>query len=1092
MSSSVPCVVLLYVLLLFLRQNYGIGSPKTRCNEAERQALLRIKEQLYVYSFRTESDTEVGIDLLSSWGEEEEKRECCEWIGIGCSNNSGHVIKLDLSPSTLSFQTYDYVLRGKVSSSLFDLKYLNHLDLSNVEFAGEYFPTFIGGLTKLRYLNLSSTALTGDIPPQLGNLSSLQFLDLSTNNLESKNLNWVLHLSSLRVLDLSGTNMSLVNDWVHVVDYLSHFITNLVLSSCELPDIVSPSFANSSKALRVLDLSINDQLSESIFQWLFNYKSSLVHLDLSGCGLPGSIPSGFKNMAALTYLDLSWNDFEGIIPESFGDMVSLTYLDLAQNQLKGFNPHSFKNTTAIAYLDLSYNQLKGSIPESFGSMIALTYLDLHGNQLNFLNPKSFENMTAIKYLNLESNHLKGSIPENFGNMQSLAQINLSNNELEGEIPKSIWKICELVRFEAYNNSLGGELHFSESSSNNSCANFPMEYLDLKQNRIMGSLPNFTLYPSLVELHLSSNLFSGISQSIGQLSKLEIMDFSENKIEGVLSEAHFSKLFNLNTLDLSSNSDIVLRVDPHWIPPFQLQYIHLESCKLGPHFPKWLQTQKNYYELNISNCGISDYTPDWLWNFRSDLSLLDLSNNQIRGRLYDIKQSVNFSYEYRRRYPDVDLSSNQLEGSVPSFLLQVTASLNLFNNRFSQLNSICEAIELIPLIFLDVSYNQLSGEIPDCWSQARSLRILVLANNKLSGKIPISIGFLVSINVLHLRNNNLTAELPSSLKNCTQLVIFDVGGNKLSGEIPTWIGTSLTGLLILSTRSNSFNGSIPLQLCHLVDLQFLDLSSNDMSSRIPNCLSNITAMKELNRIEEASYGADPYSETRGQQGVPDDFNREKLVLMWKGTISEFKNVGLLKSIDLSSNKLIGEIPKDISKLVGLIALNLSKNNLSGHIPQEIGQLKSLDVLDLSKNHFLGHIPSTLTQVDRLGVLDLSNNNLSGEIPRSTQLQSRDAASYMGNPLLCGVPLPIKCPNGKVVTTSDEAIENHGDDGFISKGFYISLALGFVVGFWVFCGTLIFNKSWRCVYLKLLNNVGDWAYGELSVSKDAVRWEYFFTK
>uniref|UniRef100_A0A803P2W6 Leucine-rich repeat-containing N-terminal plant-type domain-containing protein n=1 Tax=Cannabis sativa TaxID=3483 RepID=A0A803P2W6_CANSA len=1007
MSSSVPCVVLLYVLLLFLRQNYGIRSPNTRCNEAERQALLRIKEQLYVYSFRTESDTEVGIDLLSSWGEEEEKRECCEWIGIGCSNNSGHVIKLDLSPSTLSFQTYDYVLRGKVSSSLFDLKYLNHLDLSNVEFAGEYFPTFIGGLTRLRYLNLSSTALTGDIPPQLGNLSSLQFLDLSTNNLESKNLNWVLHLSSLRVLDLSGTNMSLVNDWVHVVDYLSHFITNLVLSSCELPDIVSPSFANSSKALRVLDLSRNYPLSESIFQWLFNYKSSLVHLDLSGCGLPGSIPSGFKNMAALTYLDLSWNDFEGIIPESFGDMVSLTYLDLAENQLKGFNPHSFKNTTAIAYLDLSYNQLKGSIPESFGNMISLTYLDLHGNQLNFLNPKSFENMTAIKYLNLESNHLKGSIPENFGNMQSLAQVNLSNNELEGQIPKSIWKICELVRFEAYNNSLGGELHFSESSSNNSCANFPMEYLDLKQNRIMGSLPNFTLYPSLVELHLSSNLFSGISQSIGQLSKLEIMDFSENKIE--------------------------------------------------------------------------DYTPDWLWNFRSDLSLLDLSNNQIRGRLYDIKQSVNFSYEYRRRYPDVDLSSNQLEGSVPSFLLQVTASLNLFNNRFSQLNSICEAIELIPLIFLDVSYNQLSGEIPDCWSQARSLRILVLANNKLSGKIPISIGFLVSINVLHLRNNNLTAELPSSLKNCTQLVIFDVGGNKLSGEIPTWIGTSLTGLLILSTRSNSFNGSIPLQLCHLVDLQFLDLSSNDMSSRIPNCLSNITAMKELNRIEEASYGADPYSETRGQQGVPDDFNREKLVLMWKGTISEFKNVGLLKSIDLSSNKLIGEIPKDISKLVGLIALNLSKNNLSGHIPQEIGQLKSLDVLDLSKNHFLGHIPSTLTQVDRLGVLDLSNNNLSGEIPRSTQLQSRDAASYMGNPLLCGVPLPIKCPNGKVVTTSDEAIENHGDDGFISKGFYISLALGFVVGFWVFCGTLIFNKSWRCVYLKLLNNVGDWAYVTSEVGK-----------
>ncbi|XP_062090990.1 receptor-like protein EIX2 [Humulus lupulus] len=1043
MSRLTPHTVVLFLLLIYCSRvvNSGVGETKIRCNETERLALLRIKDHLY--------DEEDG-DALSSWGKEEEKRECCEWIGIQCSSssNSGHhhVIKLDLSPSTFdSFRR----LRGNISSSLLDLKYLNHLDFSRISFGENPIPTFIGSLTKLRYLNLSFTGLGGEIPPQLGNLSSLEILDLSysIHSLKVKTLNWVLHLSSLRQLDLSNTNMSSASDWVHVVNNLPRHLTNLILRDCDLPDIILPPSSsssdnfNSSKVLRVLDLTLNP-LSESIFQWLFKYNRSLVYLDLAFCELGGAIPNGFKNMASLTHLDLSSNRFDGIIPESFGNLISLSYLNLQFNQLKGFHPKSFMNMTALTYFDLSFNEnLKGSIPEGFGNMIALTYLDLSWNQLESLNPKSFENMTALQYLDLNRNQLKGSIPESFGNMASLEYLDLSNNTLEGEIPKSIWKICKLRQLKAFDNSLSGELHFAESPSKE-CANFSLEYLNLKKNRIKGPLPNFTLYPSLTDLYLSSNQFSELSKSMGQLSQLKFLDLSENSINDVLSEAHFSRLFSLHSLDLSTNSDLVLKIASDWIPPFQLSYIHLGSCKLGPHFPKWIQTQNEYYELNISNSGISDSIPDWLWGFNRFLSLLDLSNNEIVGSYHDFKQGLNISLDHRLNYPDIDLSSNQLEGSIPSFLLQMAVSLNLFNNRFSHLDSLCNITESNHLIFLDVSYNQLSGELPDCWSQAQSLRILVLANNELSGKIPISIGFLSSINILHLGNNNLNSELPSSLKNCTELVIFDVGENKLLGPIPAWIGTSLTKLLILSARSNSFNGSIPSQLCHLVDLQQLDLSSNDISSQIPNCLGNITAMKEIgDQVVAIKY---PYSATRGRAGVPLDFNRENLELVWKGAISEFKNVGLLKSIDLSSNKFIGEIPKDITKLVGLISLNLSRNNLSGHIPQEIGHLKSLDVLDLSKNYFSGQIPSSLSQVDRLNTLDFSSNNLSGEIPRSTQLQSRDAAAYMGNPQLCGVPLPIKCRSEKE-TTSDEVVENHDGDEFISKGFYISLALGTVVGF-----------------------------------------------
>ena len=64
----------------------------------------------------------------------------------------------------------------------------------------------------------------------------------------------------------------------------------------------------------------------------------------------------------------------------------------------------------------------------------------------------------------------------------------------------------------------------------------------------------------------------------------------------------------------------------------------------------------------------------------------------------------------------------------------------------------------------------------------------------------------------------------------------------------------------------------------------------------------------------------------------------------------KNFGEMRSINLANNRLIGNIPEEISSLVELKALNLLRNMLTGIIPQKIGQLEQLESLDLSRNHF----------------------------------------------------------------------------------------------------------------------------------------------
>ena len=200
--------------------------------------------------------------------------------------------------------------------------------------------------------------------------------------------------------------------------------------------------------------------------------------------------------------------------------------------------------------------------------------------------------------------------------------------------------------------------------------------------------------------------------------------------------------------------------------------------------------------------------------------------------------------------------------------------------------------------------------------------------------------------------------------------------------------------------------------------------------------------------------------------------DEILLVWKGKLSKYTStLRLVKSIDLSNNKIMGEIPTEITDLVGLVSLILSVNNFSGQIPLQIGDLKSLDTLDLSRNHLVGQIPSSLTQIDRLNTFNLSNNHLSGKIPMSTQLQSFLPSSYMGNPDLCGDPLQKKCQGDQDQETIPEVIDQEADDELLTRGFYISMGLGFVVAFWGVCDTLIFNKSFRYSYFKLLNEVGE---------------------
>ncbi|KAH0655013.1 hypothetical protein KY290_030817 [Solanum tuberosum] len=703
---------------------------------------------------------------------------------------------------------------------------------------------------------------------------------------------------------------------VTVLDLHNEFTCSAGASACFAPRLtgkLSPSLLEL-EYLNFLDLSVNEFERSEIPRFIGSLKR-LEYLNLSASFFSGSLSLSSSNfqvnnwfqeiikVPSLKELDLSGCGLSKLVPSQAdlanSSFISLSVLHLCCNEFSSSSEYSwvFNFSTSLTSIDLLYNQLIGQIDDRFGTLMYLEHLNLANN---------FK--------------IKGGVPSFFGNLTRLRHLDMSNTQTDQWLPELFLRLSG-SRKSLEKNVLNGS--FMESAGQVST----LEYLDLSDNQMRGALPDLALFPSLRELHLGSNQFQGRIP------------------QGTITESHLSNLSSLVDLDLSFNS-LSLKTSFDWLPPFQLQVISLPSCNLGPSFPKWLQNQHNYTVLDISLASISDTLPSWFSGFPPDLKILNLSNNQISGRVSDLIENT---YGYRV----IDLSSNNFSGPLPLVPTNVQIFYLHKNQFFGSISAICQS-KTSPTS-LDLAHNQFSGELPDCWMNMTSLAVLNLAYNNFSGEIPHSLGSLTNLKALYIRQNSFSGMLPS-FSQCQLLQILDLGGNKLTGSVPAWIGTDLLNLRILSLRFNRLHGSIPSIICQLQFLQILDLSANGLSGKIPHCFNNFTLLYQDNNsgeptefIVQGFYGKFP----RRYLYIGD------LLVQWKIQESEYKNPLLyLKTIDLSSNELVGGVPLEIAEMRGLKSLNLSRNDLNGTVVEGIGQMKMLESLDMSRNQLSGVIPQGL--------------------------------------------------------------------------------------------------------------------------------------
>ncbi|MBA0634809.1 hypothetical protein Godav_022399 [Gossypium davidsonii] len=641
------------------------------------------------------------------------------------------------------------------------------------------------------------------------------------------------------------------------------------------------------------------------------------------------------------------------------------------------------------------------------------------------------------------------------------------------------------------------------------------------NNLNGSLPMcFSNLTSLEKLDLSFNDLSGNMSALKSLASLQWLDLSYNKLQIPSSLGYLFNLSKLQYLSASNN--IIYVDEMHSMAPrFQLRVISLSCCGNGGSFPQFLYHQHDlvdvtlphihFKDLDISNNFFSGNIPTEIGAHLPSLSFLNMSKNDFNG-------SIPSSFGDMSSLQILDLSNNQLFGGIPEHLawgcssLEILALSNntlqgpIFSTNFSLINgnnfsgmipnalSNCSFLgtldlsnnylfgkipswieSMYSLSTFDVSRNQLSGRIPQWMGNTSNLGQIGVADNHLQGLIPRAFcnlnrqlqfldlsmnnfsGILPScfkpsnIEEVYLSKNMLQGPLPNAFRKSSFLVTLDLSYNHFSGHIPNWI-SNLSQLSYLLLKRNHFEGEIPIQLCKLPHLSLIDLSMNNLSGGIPSCLK-VTA---LNKVPD-HYSWISYNYLGANRSISIEESIEYTIKSRSYTYKK-RILQYMSGIDLSCNKLTGEIPHEIKNILMLYTLNLSHNSLTGPIPRAFSNLRDIESLDLSYNNLTGNIPPEYTLLHFLQYFNVSYNNLSGKTPEKIgQLGTFDESSYVGNPFLCGSLVGKNCsPIAPPKAPSDGA----KDHGFIDMdAFYASFFACYIVVLLCIGALLYINPYWR---------------------------------
>ncbi|KAF8079461.1 hypothetical protein N665_1026s0018 [Sinapis alba] len=660
-----------------------------------------------------------------------------EVLDLKLNNISGHLPGKELTnlKKLKALDLSENLFTGSLHmKGLCRLEQLQELQVSQNRFVGEI-PLCFSRFSKLRVLDLSSNHLSGKLPSFLSNFKYMEYLSLHDNNFEGLfSLDLISELTELKVFKLSSKSSMLQVVETSASTGLKSQLRSLTLSNCNLSNI--PGFLRDQKELRVLDLSSNT-LSGAFPTWLLRNNTKLQVLLLQNNSFNTlTLPKLHK----LQFLDLSANNFNHQLPKDIGLMLPrLRHLNLSENEFHGNMPSSVDTMEYIEFMDLSYNNFSGKLPRDlFTGCYSLKWLKLSHNSFTGPIVPGSSDMTSLMTLIMDNNMFTGKITDKLRNLRLLTVIDLSNNFLTGTIPR--W--------------LGG---------------FFLDILRISNNRLHGEIPQSLFnIPYLWLLDLSGNFLSGTLPLRSDSDYGYILDLHNNNLTGYVPNTLWKGLVLLDLRNNRLSGNI-----PRFMSTPSIDVVLLRGNNLTGKIPAELCSLRALRMLDLSHNMLSESIPSCLTNLSFGLG----GDGGTDREWYPANMLSNFMDIYTEVYYESLLVSDRfgLDYSV-DFKVQVEFAVKQRYDSYMRGT-------LNQMFGLDLSSNELSGEIPEELGDLKRVRSLNLSRNLLTGVIPGRFSNLKSIESLDISYNKLHGTIPLQLTMLQSLVVFNVSYNNLSGVIP---------------------------------------------------------------------------------------------------------------------------------------------------------------------------------------------------------------------------------------------------------------------------------------------------------------------
>lgn len=342
--------------------------------------------------------------------------------------------------------------------------------------------------------------------------------------------------------------------------------------------------------------------------------------------------------------------------------------------------------------------------------------------------------------------------------------------------------------------------------------------------------------------------------------------------------------------------------------------------------------------------------------------------------------------------------NALSGGLPAEWNGMSALSHLDVSFAVNLSPNTSTNSTPPEWISNLAYARITGadfgentDLPESWFASTSLTTLILRQVYWSGNFPASMASNTVLQTLYLQalapaNGQYLGSgknLPSDLSGMTALEHFGLSYHATAGAFPTACPPNLITLEI--TGASSMTGTLPQALFDTASLTYVSL---DGTAQLTGAIPGPTNANDSNMITLSINGgnfAGPVSSN--WFSVPSLSNLHiangKDMDAFELTSLPSVESALCQLVQLSMPAigLSGTLPDNFfSVCPNLTFINLSGNKLEGNLPTDWSNTNGLWELHLADNSFSGSLPVDSLWRDLAGIeIDVSNNNLTGTIP-----------------------------------------------------------------------------------------------------------------